>query len=251
MEDDKLFELYEKLYFHEVESRDKISGRLQIPLAIILTIIGVIANITKGLSFNISSAWGYLFWIVFVLTIVLFIFSVTYFIRSFYGHSYQFLPQASETENYRQTLIKTYEEYKDGDELSRKYFNEYLFKYYNECSSTNTQINDRRSEALHKCNTYLILSTLPLVIAFLLFTLGGIDKNSKDKEYKVKITNSFALQKEISIQKITKKVVIDKSIKKEKIMAKEQPTPPPPPPPPPKRVIKEDVQLPKPKPPKK
>jgi hypothetical protein len=37
MKPDQVFELYEKLYFHEVDAREKIAGRLQIPLAILLS----------------------------------------------------------------------------------------------------------------------------------------------------------------------------------------------------------------------
>lgn len=120
--------------------------------------------------------------------------SVTYFIRSFYGHSYQFLPSANETEVYRQKLIETYKEYEDGESLTEKYFTENIFKYFNECSSANTKVNDLRSEMLHKCNTFLILCSLPLVGTFLLFTFAGIDKNSIDKEYKVKITTPIIIE---------------------------------------------------------
>lgn len=205
MEENKLFDLYEKLYFHEVEAREKLSARLQIPLAISLALLGVIANIIKGLSFSLTSIWCYVFWAVFGLSVILFIISLKYFVRSFYGHEYQFLPSANETEKYRQKLIETYKDYEEGESLSKKYFNQYIYSYYNDCSSANTKINDSRSEALHKCNTYLIFCALPLAIAFLTFTFGGVDKNSADKEYKVKITNSFKLPQEFQINNSEKK----------------------------------------------
>ncbi|WP_319549868.1 hypothetical protein [Desulfogranum marinum] len=199
MEEGKLFDLYEKLYFHEVEAREKLSARMQIPLAISLAILGVIANIIKGLSFSVASVWCYVFWLVFGASVVLFVFALKHFVRSFYGHAYQFLPPANETERYRLDLIETYKGYEEGEVLSKKYFNQYIYNYYNECSSVNTAINDSRSEALHKCNTYLILCALPLAIAFLTFTFSGVDKNSVDKEYKVKITNSFKLPQNIQL----------------------------------------------------
>ena len=58
-------------------------------------------------------------------------------------------------------------------------------------------MNDRRSEYLHKCITYLILTALPLATSFLIFTLTGIDKNSIDKEYKIKIINPINIKKDI------------------------------------------------------
>jgi hypothetical protein len=194
VENINLFELYEKLYFHEVEAREKISSRLQIPLAIILAIISVFAHIIKGITLKCPGGWHVFFWLLFLLSLILFLLCISYFCRSFYGHSYQFLPSAKETENYRQQLIETYKEYEDADKLTNKYFEEYVFKYYNECSSANTKVNDLRSELLHKCNTFLIICALPLVGSFLLFTLAGIDKNSVEKEYKIHVTNPIKLE---------------------------------------------------------
>jgi hypothetical protein len=187
MDKQNLFELYEKLYFHEVEVREKISRRLQIPLALLLSITSVFAHIVKGVSFENHSIENVIFGVFFCVSFILLIISILYFIRAFYGHKYEFIPSAIETENYRQKLIETY---KDYDSLAeQQHFDEYLFKYYNECSSVNTKVNDKRSEFLHKCTTFLILSALPLAVAFLIFIFAGIDKNSIDKEYKVKLTN--------------------------------------------------------------
>ena len=135
-----------------------------------------------------------MFWCLLILSLILFAISLIYFFGSFYGHSYQFLPPANDTENYRQKLLETYKGYEGGEELTEKYFNKYLYDYYNECSSANTLVNDLRSELLHKCNTFLILCTVPLCGTFLLFTLAGIDKNSVDKEYKVKVITPLMIE---------------------------------------------------------
>jgi hypothetical protein len=187
MNDERRFELYEKIYFHEVESREKLSSRLQIPLALLLSIASVYALIVKGVSFSNNDIWNICFGMVFLLSVSLFVVSVSYFVRSFYGHAYEFLPSASDTEKYRKTLIDTYQEYDDCDELVERYFNEYLFRYFNECSSNNTKVNDKRSEYLHKCNTYLILTSMPLVVSFLIFTFSGVDGNSIGKDLKVQL----------------------------------------------------------------
>lgn len=193
MNDEKRFDLYEKLYFHEVEVREKISSRLQIPLALLLSISSVYAILIKGISIEDVSFWNLCFGGMFLASVVLFITSVSYFVRSFYGHTYEFIPSAVDTENYRNTLIETYRDFDECDDLVEKYFNEYIFKYYNECSTANTEVNDKRSEYLHKCNTYLILTALPLAIAFLIFSLSDIDKNSMDKEIKVQISKPIEI----------------------------------------------------------
>ena len=194
MDYQKIFDLYEKLYFHEVEAREKISSRLQIPLAIILSFISVYAIFMKGIGFDVISAWHYMFFFVVLISILLFVIECVFFIKAFYGHTYEFLPSAQVTEKYRQNLIDTYKSYDDCDALVSKHFSEYLFRYYNECSSINTIVNDKRSDAIHKSNTFAILNIIPMVLAFAMFAYSGIDKNSKDKEYKVNITNPIKIE---------------------------------------------------------
>lgn len=166
MNKQEIFNLYEKLYFHEVDAREKISARLQIPLAILLSITSVFAYIIKGNSLENMSQWPAYFVVVLGLTIVLYAISFYYFIRAFYGHSYDFIPAASITELYRQELAETYKEYDNSEELVSIYFDEYLYRYFNECSSVNTIVNDKRSELLHKCSTFFLLTSLPLTITF-------------------------------------------------------------------------------------
>ena len=48
MEKNELYQLYEKLYFHELETRDKITGRLQVPLAIFISIISLAGYMLKN-----------------------------------------------------------------------------------------------------------------------------------------------------------------------------------------------------------
>ncbi|USD21712.1 hypothetical protein MJO52_00795 [Microbulbifer variabilis] len=202
MDDKKRFEIYEKLYFHEVDAREKISSRLQIPLALLLSMTSVYALLIKGISLENSSLWNILFGFLLVISLVLFVTSISYFIKAFYGHTYEFIPSALDTENYRKVLIETYRDYPECDKLVEKYFNEYIFRYYNECSSANTSVNDRRSKNLHKCNTYLIFTVLPLSVAFLIFTLSGIDKNSVKKEIKVQISKPIEINQPKSPLKI-------------------------------------------------
>lgn len=225
----KLFNLYEKLYFHEVEAREKISIRLQFPLVILLSIISVFAHIINGISFYNTDLWSVIFWITFFVSIIFFITSLIYFIISFYGHTYTFIPSAKKTEEYRQELIETYRKFENHDSLVDQYFDEYLFNYYNDCSSKNTIVNDKRSKYLHHCNTFLILSALPLMATFLIFTLAGIDKNTIDKEYKVKITSPINIDQNIIPIQANEKPL--------------QPILPEPSPPPPVRTVIEDVEI--------
>jgi hypothetical protein len=240
MKPDQVFALYEKLYFHEVDAREKIAGRLQIPLAILLSITSIFAIFLKGADFTNYSEWNLAFFFLVVISLIFHVTSACYFIRSFYGHSYEFIPSAVSSEEYRQTLITTYSEYSDCDALVEKHFKEYLFKYFSECATQNTKVNDQRSEFLHKCNTYFVINLIPLILAFVIFTFANLDKNGAEKSYKVIIEQPVKIEIPEKYINLNNEVIEMTTSQR-----------PPPPPPPPKRVIREDVQIPnKPAPPK-
>lgn len=257
MDEQKLFEFYEKLYFHEAEAREKIAARLQIPLAILLSIISLYGYFLKGYSIENSGSWNIAFSIICVISLCLFFLSLFYFIRAFFGSEYRFLPSAKVAENYRKKLVELYKDY-DGSEgygdcqsLVAYHFKNYLLNEYIEGSSHNTQVNDRRSEALHKSNSFVIFNVVPLAGLFLIFTLANIDKNNIEKEYKVKISNPVTLNsmsEPLEVKGIlssnTLEIDFSEDIK-EILMSDKVKTPPPPPPaPPPSRYIREDVTVP-------
>ncbi|ERP90556.1 hypothetical protein Q666_13270 [Marinobacter sp. ES-1] len=188
------FELYEKLYFHEVEAREKLAARLQIPLALILSIISVYSVMIKGTDFLKSNFWNLLYLLFLGLSMLTFLATLSYFVRGFYGHTYEMIPSASDSEDYHKKLIDTYQNYGDYENLVRDAFRKYLFEYYASCSSNNTKVNDARSTYLHKCNTYLIITAIPLAVSFLIFSMAGINKNSDEKEYMVKIASPISLE---------------------------------------------------------
>jgi hypothetical protein len=117
MKPEQVFELYEKLYFHEVDAREKIAGRLQIPLAILLSINSIFDIFLKGADFTNYSEWFLAFFFLVAISLVFHVTSACYFIRSFYGHSYEFIPSAVSSEEYMQTLITSYSFYSDCDAL--------------------------------------------------------------------------------------------------------------------------------------
>ncbi len=187
------FELYEKLYFHEVEAREKIASRLQIPLALILSIISVYSVMIKGTNFLSFTFWNVSYLVFLGISIFTFVVTLFYFTKGFYGHTYEMIPSASDSEKYYKTLVNTYKNYDDSENLIRDAFKKYLFDYYAKCSSNNTNVNDERSKFLHKCNTYLILTAIPLVVSFLIFSMAGVNRNSDDKEYMVRITTPVSI----------------------------------------------------------
>lgn len=72
-------------------------------------------------------------------------------------------------EAYRLDIWKTYENYKQQDDLTEYYFKSFLRNTFAEAASFNTTVNEYRSELIHKCVTFLVIAIVPLLIAFFVF----------------------------------------------------------------------------------
>lgn len=252
MDKKELIKFYEKLYFHEIEYRDKITARLQLPLAIYISFLSLFGFMVRNINFTCKIGYLTLFIFLLIVSSVLLIFGIFYFIKAFYGHTYEFLPTANKTEEYRKQLDLTYEDYDNGAELSNSYLEDYLYKYYQECSSKNSEVNDKRSDNLHKANSFIVFVVLPLLLTFLVFHFGSVDKNMMEKVEVVEISKPLKItfpKDPLGIE------IVDGDSHKNslninslnggfEIMTKDKKKePPPPPPPPPKRYIREDVQI--------
>lgn len=223
--------LYEKLYFHEIDSREKLNSRLQTPLTLIVSFVGVLAFMLQNYVHQGFSMYAIAFLLLIFLSATALVCAALHFVRSWYNNTYSFLPSAHETECYRQTLINFYEPYENGEQLASDYFSDYLMDYYVRYSSANTECNDRRSIYLHKTNGALIATALIAFLAFLVFYFGGLDKANITKATEVSIVTPVTLNGGIMSNEPPKKA-----------------NPPPPPPPPPPRQIREGVEVVKTKP---
>ena len=164
-----ILELYGKLYFHEIESRERLDSRLQLPLALIVSIIGVISFLIQNVELGEWKSALIFFIVITVSSIISLISCIYFFIRSWYNNTYYFLPSARDSENYRKTLLETYKNQERGDELANKYFDEYLVNTFIECSTKNTSINDERSVNIHKTNGLIIITAIFSSTFFILF----------------------------------------------------------------------------------
>lgn len=215
------FEYYQQLYWHEIEAREHLNSRLQVPLAIIVALGGVLGFMLQNYEHK-SLTWTTGSFIFFVLgASVALIVATTLFIRSGYRHAYLFLPTAQVIEAHRANLETYYTTYPDPNLSPADAFDEYVLKHYIDYSTVNSTINDTRSSKLHQTNTAIICTATLLIAAFLVFYLGRLDKGNEEKTNKVVITSPVVIKGEVMSN--------SKSV-----------SPPPPPPPPPARVVRDD-----------
>lgn len=220
-------QLYEKLYFHEADAREKLNGRLQTPLALIISLIGVIAFLLQNYEHRGFTPSATLFALLLTTAVLALIAAAYFFVQSWYDNTYSFLPSARVTEEYRQLLVETYKPYDGGEKLAADYFHDYILKSYIDSSSANTAVNDQRSINIHKTNGALIITAAITFVAFLVFFFGGLQKGRTPVPPEAKVT--------VTIKAEGTQMPIDTKGKPA--------TPPPPPPPPPLRQIREGVEV--------
>ena len=147
----ELKQLYEKLYFLEIESREKIHARLQIPLTLLLALLGGIVFVLQNFDYQ-AGGWTptrVTFAFFFCCAIVALIVGTVCFVFALYNHAYLFLPTPQKTADYKTLLEETYKDYEQHGQLVSDALDTYLMNYYVQYATHNTQVNDRRSAYIH------------------------------------------------------------------------------------------------------
>jgi hypothetical protein len=174
-----LYDLYEKLYFHEIDVREKLGARLQVPLALIVSMVGALVYLVQNWNCPLSGVVSHAFLLLLVFGFSAIVFAAISFVRSWHGYTYAFLPTSEDSERYRQLLDETYKEYDNCRSLAERALTDYLCKYYIDCASKNSRCNDQRSLYLHKTNAWIIRSVLLIALAFGVFTIGKLGQQVK------------------------------------------------------------------------
>ena len=196
MTNEELKEFYERLYFQEVEARDKLSARLQLPLTLILAIIGATAFLLQNFDYQ-AGAWtasrvAFLFFL--ASGSIILILAIKWFVNAMYNNEYHFLPDSTKTADYKQLLDETYKEFQEREKLVSDALDKYIMEAYVQYAAFNTNVNDRRSAFIHLCNGAIIATAVLLISAFLAFYFGDLDKSKMKSATEVFVTKPIEVR---------------------------------------------------------
>lgn len=167
-------DLYERLYFHEIEVREQLNSRLQLPLSLILVLAGAFAYLLQSADYSSTSYVSHLFKASLSLMGLALFCSACLFARAAWWHNYKFVPYANQTaRNWRE--LKEYDA-KYGTAIADKTMAEYVQGHFIEGATTNAHNNDRRSAYLHWSNMAVIATSAFALLAFLTFVLGDLSR---------------------------------------------------------------------------
>lgn len=190
MTNQELRSFYERLYFQEVEGRDKLNARLQMPLTLILATMGALAFLLENFDYH-SGAWtvSRIAFAFFLTTgSIILVLAMNWFVRALYNHEYHFLPDSLETAQYKRLLDETYGEFGDRERLVSEAMDAYIVDAYVQYAAFNTRVNDRRSAYIHLCNGAMVGAAVLFVSAFLTFYFGDLNKSRIKSATEVVVT---------------------------------------------------------------
>jgi hypothetical protein len=214
----ELDELYEKIYFHEIDGRDKVAQRLQLPLVTFLALAGFIGHMLQNVVRSNEVVAANWFWSLLGLAVIGLLFAAIYFVKSVIGKTYSYLPDPEDWVRHHEECVALYTDYDNADELVVAAIKKNVVATYIKCGTKNGAINAEKASYVFIILRCLVATALFTFGAYGFFFFGNLDKNLIRSIQKVEISNPVIFREDaMSSQK-----------------------PPPPPPPPPTREIRED-----------
>jgi hypothetical protein len=168
----KRHKFYKELFQAEIDFKNNFSSRLQIPLALLLTLSAGLTNLIT--TNNPFTEWlaPYLYNIFLFSGMFLVARAALYFKRAAWGQAYPVFNTSKTLESYYEGLSNT-----KSDEVAEKEFSEYLNKELLKCQSETAEVNSLRADNLHTCMFSLYASILVVSVTF--FTASFIPKSDK------------------------------------------------------------------------
>ncbi|KAF7779635.1 hypothetical protein PMAN_a0547 [Pseudoalteromonas marina] len=226
MSSQNLLSFHKEIYFFEIQRSGIFDSRLQIPIAAVVLLIGFQAYMIKEVNFGNSPTGVAIFSVLFLLSVTLTLISLIFMKKAWGGSKYKLIPLASTMEQYRQDLMEHYGDsnFKEGSKATNLY-DETVLNYFIECSSFNSEINEKRARSLYLGVGILATAAALSILSFFPYFIYELD--SKDSIDEIKIVAPI---------KVIQKVLNMTDSKKG----------PPPPPPPPRMIINHKKQPPPP-----
>jgi hypothetical protein len=188
-----LSKLYQEMYYHELDVKEKIVNRLQLTFAFHATLLTATIYMLRMIDLKSPLIALILFFSGLIILLFYLIKSIKEAITAFWGNTYKALATSNDIEAYRRQCIQYAEDLtqynndnncKNGENyLPEQSIDDFLYKEFSKCASHNSKVNEIRSGKNHLAIKYLLFSTIPFLIIALLFTIFDMDTASPRKQF--------------------------------------------------------------------
>lgn len=193
MDEKERFGFYEKIYFYEMDRKEKLISRLNLPLAMLVAVVSFLSYMLNKAPTTHDGPSGVFFWIFYLCTIVTLLCGARYFWSSWQLKDYdKGLPTLAELERYRTESDKYFADYGENPDDADTYFRSIIQSYYIEGSTTNTANNDKRTAYLGSLATYVTLTIILALCSFLPFYVHHHPEASSNEQSKTTTATAAA-----------------------------------------------------------
>lgn len=163
---DFLLHLFGKMYYWELERKDKLNMSLALPGGIIVLIVSVIVYFLKSIPLNREGTITIIFFEALILLVISSLISIYFLVRAYFGHKIGFIFTTQEISDYHSELTDYYTSISSNsvEDLVLDDLSEELLSQYSIYTDANINTNDRKSGFLHKSIVMLICSLILLLI---------------------------------------------------------------------------------------
>lgn len=197
------------MYYYEIEQKERLNGRVTIPIAILSLLVGLVIYYFKSLKDIEVNGWGIAFFILYGLFFLSILICGYLIFKATYNYEYHYLPDPVTLQNDTDKIIDYFESnydkyYQDAGEKSKlisKDIDEMMFNYYKDFTTQNIQMNKKKV-------TYSRYLGYATVIALLLALLTVFPFQVSFKDDKIN---------KVEVQDIDKVIEEFKKIKKGEI----------------------------------
>ncbi len=195
-------DLFKELYYHEIEMKDRMSGRISTSIGILTIILGYLGYVYSKYSVVTNNSSNLFEWSFYALVccVGLCVFSM---FKAFFGYSYKYLPSPKKIEEGMPSFFEFYEQYKPYfDSISKSeeaVINECIENNMHieiaDCATCNREENKRRAKWLRFLSWFMILTIVVITAnSYAVFSINN-NGNSASKESIPKLQIEIIIKK--------------------------------------------------------
>lgn len=174
MTESELFAHYEKIYFYEQGRREQIFSRLNIPLAVMVAIVGFYAVIISSDYKSLELGVRIWFWLIFGSSVFCLLIGVYFFVEALLGRMDKAVATPNDLESWRQSLLKYYSDQSDCAGIVADAVRLHLYSGYMNCASIVTINNDRKASSLYFSNISVIVAVALSAVTYAIVKIPSL-----------------------------------------------------------------------------
>lgn len=174
MTETELFAYYEKIYFYELGRKEQIFSRLNIPLAVMVALVGFYAVIISSNYKKLSLGGAIWLWLILACSISALLIGAYFFIDALLGKMDKAVATPNSLEKWRQELVIYYSDQPNCADIVATEVRHALYSDYMNCASILTVNNDRKASSLYFCNIAVIIAAAFSGVAYAIVKIPNL-----------------------------------------------------------------------------